>query len=74
MAQMLVGQFWLQSKDLGLSLGAIGIIFRAGSVRLVPGCGGWAEVRPIGNSGGVRGGGGRRAGVIIGWIMKGAAA
>ena len=32
MAQMLFGRFWLQNKDLGPSVGAIDIIFRAGSV------------------------------------------
>ena len=43
MAQMLFGRFWLQNKDLGPSLGAIDIIFRAGSVPMGPG--GWGCAR-----------------------------
>ena len=39
MAQMLFGRFWLQNKDLSPSVGAIDIIFRAGSVPMGPG--GW---------------------------------
>ena len=39
MAQMLFGRFWLQNKDLSPSVGAIGSIFRAGSVPMGPG--GW---------------------------------
>ena len=39
MAQMLFGRFWLENKDLSPSIGAIGIIFRAGSVPMGPG--GW---------------------------------
>ena len=39
MVQMLWGRFGLQNKDLGPSLGAIDIIFRAGSVPTSPG--GW---------------------------------
>ena len=46
MAQMLFGRFWLQNKDLGLSLGAIDIIFRDLSVESGPG----AEFRPARNS------------------------
>ena len=37
MAQMLFGRFWLQNKDLSPSVGAIDIIFRAGSVPMGPG-------------------------------------
>ena len=37
MAQMLFGRIWLQNKDLDPSIGAIDIIFRAGSVPMGPG-------------------------------------
>ena len=43
MAQMLFGRFWLQNKDLSPSVGAIDIIFRAGSVPMGPG--GWGDAR-----------------------------
>ena len=47
MAQMLFGRFWLQNKDLGPSIKAIDIIFRARSVPMGPGgLRGGSEVRP----------------------------
>ena len=59
MAQMLFGRIWLQNKDLDPSIGAIDIIFRAGSVPMGPGVWGvgprCAPVE-IQGDGGVRGG------------------
>ena len=51
MAQMLLGRFWLQNKDLGLSLGAIDIIFRAGSDPTNPGVCGVGRGPPNGEEG-----------------------
>ena len=52
MAQMFQGRVWLQNEDLGVSLGAIGMVFPNLSVPTGPGGGGGRPMRPIGNSGG----------------------